>query len=132
MIKGITNRVKIQDLVNALNELDFEEVTEENLQKLLPTARIDFVNRVEERITDISIDDYIFTIHKDEHNYPKEWILVGKPQSKPYLLSDYVEVYLPTQEDDNCIYGCEMQIEGYIRKHNADQNLWLKLEFHVN
>ena len=130
MTKGITNRVKIQDLVNALNQLDFEEVTAENLQKLLPMAKIDFVNKVEEGMTDISIDDYIFTIHKDEHNYPKEWILIGNPPTKPYLLSDYVEVYLPMQDD--CAYGCERQVEGYIEKHNADQNLWLKIEFHVN
>ena len=134
MTKGIRNRVKIQDFINALNQLDFEEVTEENLQKLLPNARIDFVNKIEEDITDISIDDYIFTIHKKKigEKYPTKWVLIGATTNKPYFLSDYVEVYLPMQEDDNCIYGCEMQIEGYIRKHNADQNLWLKLEFHVN
>ena len=132
MTKGITNRIKMQELVNALNQLDFEEVTTENLQKLLPLAKIDFVNKVEEGMTDISIDDYVFTIHKDEHNYPKEWILIGNPPTKPYLLSDYVEVYLPMQEDDDGIYGCERQVEGYIRKHNADQNLWLKIEFYVD
>ena len=131
MTKGITNRIKMQEFVDALNKLDFEEVTVENLQKLLPTADIDFVNRVEENMTDISIDDYIFTIHKDEHDYPKEWILIGNPPTKPYLLSDYVETYLPTQDDDNTMYG-EIQAEGYIRKHNAGKDLWLKLEFHVN
>ena len=134
MTKGIRNRVKIQDCINALNQLDFEEVTEENLQKLLPNARIDFVNKIEEDITDISIDDYIFTIHKKKigEKYPTKWVLIGATTNKPYFLSDYVEVYLPMQEDDNCIYGCEMQIEGYIELHNSGKEFWLRLHFYNN
>lgn len=133
MTKGITNRVKIQDFVNALNQLDFEEVTVENLQKLLPTADIDFVNKVEEGMTDISIDDYIFTIHKKEdHPQPIEWVLIGADTDHPYFLSDYVEVYLPMQEDDDCIYGCERQVEGYIKLHNAGKEFWLRIEFYVH
>lgn len=132
MTKGITNRITIQEFVNALNKLDFDDVTVDNLQKLLPTAKIDFVNKVEDGMTDISIDDYTFTIHKmDGKPYPIAWLLIGYPPNKPYLLSNYVEVYLPTQEDDNTTYG-EIQAEGYIETHNAGEDLWLKLEFHVN
>ena len=133
-MKGITNRVKIQDFINVLNQLDFEEVTVENLQKLLPNARIDFVNKVEEDMTDISIDDYTFTIHKKKigEKYPTKWVLIGATTNKPYFLSDYVEVYLPMQEDDNCIYGCERQIEGYIEPHNSGKEFWLRLHFYNN
>ena len=133
MTKGITNRIKIQEFINALNKLTFEEVTVENLQKLLPTADIDFVNKVEEGITDISIDDYIFTIHKKEnHPQPIEWVLIGANTDHPYFLSDYVEVYLPTQEDDEGDYGYEMQAEGYIKLHNAGNDFWLRIEFYVH
>ena len=134
MTKGIRNRVKIQDFINALNQLDFEEVTEENLQKLLPNARIDFVNKVEEGMTDISIDDYIFTIHKKKigEKYPTKWVLIGATTDKPYFLSDYVEVYLPMQEDDNGEYGSEIQAEGYIEPHNSGKKLWLRLHFYNN
>ena len=134
MTKGIRNRVKIQDFINALNQLDFEEVTEENLQKLLPNARIDFVNKVEEGMTDISIDDYIFTIHKKKigEKYPTKWVLIGATTDKPYFLSDYVEVYLPMQEDDNGEYGSEIQAEGYIEPQKKKKKLWLRLHFYNN
>lgn len=131
MTKGLRNRIKIQDFINALNQLDFEEVTEENLQRLLPNARIDFVNKVEEDMTDISIDDYIFTIHKKEILIvPEGWILIGATTNKPYFLSDYVEVYLPMQEDDDGEYGSEIQVEGYIELHNSGKEFWLRLHFY--
>lgn len=130
-MKGITNRIKIQDFINALNQLDFEEVTIENLQKLLPNARVDFVDKVEEDMTDISIDDYIFTIHKKKvgEKYPTTWVLIGADTDKPYFLSDYVEVYLPMQEDNSTMYG-EIQVEGYIEPHNSGKEFWLRLHFY--
>lgn len=132
MTKGITNRITMQELINALNTLTFEEVTKESLQKALPVADIDFVNEVDDSIKDLSIDDYIFSIYKSNYRYPSNYILVGNPSEKPFALSNYVEVYLPTQEDDKGDYGSEVKAKGYIEKHNADQDFWLRIEFHVN
>ena len=131
MIKGITNRVKIQKFIDVLNTLTFEEVTEENLKNALPNSRVDFVNKVEEDITDISIDDYTFTIHKKVigEKYPTKWVLIGADTDHPYFLSDYVEVYLPIQEDDSTMY-CEIQAEGYIEMHNSGKEFWLRIHFY--
>lgn len=131
MHKGITNRITMQELVDALNTMTYEEVTEENLRKALPLANIDFVNEVNsslrEGMKDISIDDYIFTIHRDSHNYPKEWILIGYPPTKSYLLSDYVEIWLTDSTGDEVH---DFQAEGYIT--NCKGNLVLKVKFTVD
>ena len=132
MTKGITNRVKIQKFIDVLNTLTFEEVTEENLKKALPNSDVDFVNKVEGNITDISIDDYTFTIHKkDDHPQPTKWVLIGADTDHPYFLSDYVEVYLPTQEDDSTMYG-EILAEGYIEMHNSGKEFWLRIHFYAH
>ena len=134
MTKNIADRITIQEFINALNTLTFEEVTKENLEKALPQADVDFVNEVEKELDwnmkDISIDDYIFTI-VGGHDYSKEDILIGIPPQKPYVLSEYVEVYLPMKESRNNTHGSELQAEGHIEKNSIDKTFWLKIEFYT-
>ena len=128
MTKGITNRVKMQELADVLHTLPFEEITQENIQKGLPNAEIQFVNRVRPDTVDIALDDYIFTAINKTTNipYPSEWLRIRQETDKPYFLSDNVVVYIPLHEDDTYT---EIEGEGYIEDH--DGNLVLKVTFEV-
>ena len=130
MTKGITNRIKMQELVNALNTMTFEEVTEESLKKALPNADIDFVNEIDSDlrsgIKDISIDDYIFTISqiRDKSHVPSNYVHLNKDDM---YLTDYVEIWFTDSTGDEIH---EFQGEGYIEKHNG--NLELKVIMYVD
>lgn len=127
-MKSILNRIKVQELVDALNTLTFEQVTHEKLQELLPNAQIDTVNQVDETTKDIDVDDYIFTIHKRVSKsvpMPFDWLHPHDTDDTLYL-SDVVEVFLPVIADKNSEF---LQADGNII--DVDGELRLSIGFMV-
>ena len=125
-MKSILNRIKMQELVDALSTLTFEEVTEENLRRLLPNRDLDTINQVDETIKDIDIDNYIFTIHKcKDGKHPKHWLRNFKKDNSMFL-SDIVEVFLPIINDRNSEF---LQADGVITY--VDGELRLNIGFMV-
>lgn len=119
-MKSVFERIKVQELVDVLNTLTFEEVTTEKLQELLPKADIDTVNQVDETTTDIDIDDYIFTIHKKVSSIPMptNWVHTNGKDENLYL-SNIVEVFLPCMNSCNSEFiqadGVILDIDGELR-----------------
>ena len=127
-MKSILSRIKVQELVDVLNTLTFEEVTHEKLQELLPNAHIDAVNQVDETTKDIDVDDYIFTIHKRVSKsvpMPFGWLHLHDTDDTLYL-SDVVEVFLPVVADKNSEF---LQADGNII--DVDGELRLSIGFMV-
>ena len=122
-MKSILNRIKMQELVDALNTLTFEEVTEENLKRLLPHADLDNVNQVDETTKDIDIDDYIFTIRKSTDGKHLKYWLRNFEKDNSMFLSDIVEVFLPVVNSES------LQADGVIT--DVDGELRLNIGFMV-
>ena len=105
MANKIGNRIKIQDLINTLENFTFDTVNSEAL-----TNALDSIVKVRDvfpwDIKDIEVDDYIFTISR----YPVEQNERKGLHISDMILSDYVEVYLPysIHGEDN------LQAEGRI------------------
>lgn len=123
-MQSVFERIKMQELVDVLNTLTFEEVTTEKLQELLPNSYIDTVNQVNDTMKDIDIDDYIFTIHKStDGKHPKHWLRNFKKDNDMYL-SDIVEVFLPCMNSCNSEF---IQADGQII--DVDGELRLEVSF---
>lgn len=119
-MKSILNRIKMQELVDALNTLTFEEVTEENLKRLLPHADLYNVNQMYKTTKDIDIDGYMFTVHKmtESEKVPHDW-LRPHDTDKTLYLSDIVEIFLPVVNSNNSEFlqadGVIIDVDGELR-----------------
>ena len=64
MTLKIGDRITIQEFVDLLSTLSFDEVTFENMLKIFPNSQDREVTEVDDDIKDVEIDDYTFTISR--------------------------------------------------------------------
>lgn len=105
MTNKIGNRIKIQDLIDTLENLTFDTVNSEALTNTLE-SKVKVIEVFPWDIKDIEVDDYYFTISR----YPVEQNESKGLHISDMILSDYVEVFLPysIHGEDN------LQAEGRI------------------
>ena len=128
MTKGITNRIKMQELVDILEPCSFDEITYDRCKELFKAYNLQGLQDVEDGLKDLFLDDYTFTLYKISDEEGRESTPRGFRINDTIGISSYVEVYIPLQEDDTRI---EILAEGNIEKHNANSELWLNISFYV-
>lgn len=125
MARTIGYRITIQDFVNTLETISFNEITSQTLTDKL--KRVVAVSDVENYIKDVHIDDYVFTVYKASSvsGYKVyEGYALGFKVSD-VILSNNVIVFLPfgnNGEDD---------IEGIGEIVQVGKHLELQVKFNV-
>jgi hypothetical protein len=92
MTLKIGDRIKIQEFVDLLSTLSFDEVTFENMLKVFPNSQDREVTEVDDGIKDVEIDDYVFTISRKS---PNEVCLSDYNINDTIVLDKEVVVWLP-------------------------------------
>ena len=107
MTLKIGDRITIQEFVDLLSTLSFDEVTFENMLKVFPNYQEREVTEVDDGIKDVEIDDYTFTISRKS---PDELCLSGYNINDTIVLSKEVTVWLP----NNSVGGMDIDGQGTI------------------
>lgn len=96
MTLKIGDRIKIQEFVDLLSTLSFDEVTFENMLKVFPNSQDREVTEVDDGIKDVEIDDYVFTISRKS---PDEVCLSDYNINDTIVLDKEVVVWLPNNSE---------------------------------
>ena len=121
MTLQIDERITVDDLVKGLSTLNFDEVTEDNINKVFPNRDLNCVTVIDDDTKDIDIDDYIFTVHRyseDEGN------VTGFVINNTMCLSTVVEVYLPCND-----VNAFTRADGEIFKVFGSNHLRMEIKF---
>ena len=126
MTLKIGDRIKIQEFVDLLSTLSFDEVTFENMLKVFPNSQDKEVTEVDDGIKDVEIDDYIFTISRKS---PDEVCLSGYNINDTIVLDKEVVVWLP----NNSIGGTDIDGHGTIIQdyYNNKKIFAIKVEYTI-
>ena len=127
MTLKIGDRIKIQDFVDSLSTLTFDEVTFENILKVFPNSQGREVENIDDDIKDIEIDDYVFTISRKS---PDEICLSGYNINDTIVLSKEVTVWLPNDSKG----GLDIDGQGTILPEclNGEKSFALRVEYTVS
>ena len=121
MTLQIDDRIIIDELVKGLQALNFDEVTEDNINKVFPDKYLNCVTVIDDDTKDIDMDDYIFTIHRYTED---EGICSSFKVNDTICLSTVVEVYLPTKDVNGFVMA-----DGEIFKVHGNNHLRMNIRF---
>ena len=124
MTLQIGERITISKLIEKLQTVEFNELTEEKYNELFVGHTLQGLNEVREDYKDLFIDDYIFTVYQlsDEENMGVR----GFNLNSTLGLSKDVEVYLPLDNNGSN----DIQAYGTIKQ--ADNLFYLDVNYSVD
>lgn len=124
MTLQIGERITISKLIEKLQTVEFDELTEEKYNELFVGHTLQGLNEVREDYKDLLIDDYVFTVYQlsDEEDIR----LNGFRINNTLGLSKDVEVWL--QSDNNG--SNDIQAEGIIK--HSDSLFYLEVTYEID
>ena len=122
----VGERITIAKLIEKLQTVEFNELTEEKYNELFVGHTLQGLNEVREDYKDLLIDDYVFTIHKIPLHGDDECNGNGFRVNNSIFLSSYVEVWLPSDNNGSN----DIQADGIIKQ--VDNLFYLKVTYTVD
>lgn len=122
----VGERITIAKLIEKLQTVEFNELTEEKYNELFVGHTLQGLNEVREDYKDLLIDDYVFTIHKISLHGDDERNGNGFRVNNSIFLSSYVEVWLPSDNNGSN----DIQADGIIKQ--VDNLFYLKVVYTVD
>ena len=122
----VGERITIAKLIEKLQTVEFNELTEEKYNELFVGHTLQGLNEVREDCKDLLIDDYVFTIHKISLYDEDECNGSGFRINNSIFLSNYVEVWLPSDNNGSN----DIQASGKIKR--SDNLFYLDVEYSVD
>ena len=122
----VGERITIAKLIEKLQTVEFNELTEKKYNELFVGHTLQGLNEVREDCKDLLIDDYVFTIHKISLYDEDECNGSGIRINNSIFLSNYVEVWLPSDNNGSN----DIQASGTIKR--CDNLFYLDVNYSVD